>query len=354
VRARIEAALPFWLDRHDEEAVQIAQAASGAGVTGLWIGEMVSFDAFALATAIGMRAPELRLKLGPLPISVRTPVAIALGASSVAALTGCEIDVALGASSPVIVTGWHDREWLHSAARMRETIECLRPVLRGERARYDGRYVRSYGFRLRHPLPYTGIGVGPFGPAMTRLAAELADEVVLNLASPERVAEVRRQVDDHAATANRKPPHLTVWVPAAMRPGEASLRQAANQLAIYLAPPGYGEMFIDLGFPDLVERARSGARRSELAAAMPIELAEQLGAFGSPEQIAARLRAYVHGGADTVAVVPVTAEDPAGRAVLECAAATGGLMSSSRRQNRETFEQSMPAGRPPDGPAQVH
>ena len=320
MRELIEAVLPFWLDRPDQEALQIAEAASDAGLTGLWIGEMASFDAFALATAVGLRTPGLRLKVGPLPISVRTPVAVALGASSVASLTGCRVDVALGGSSPVIVSGWHDREWLHSAARMRETIQCLRPILRGERADYDGRHIRSHGFRLRHPLPHSGIGVGAFGPSMTRLAAELADEVVLNLASPQRVSEVREQVDDYAAAADRSPPHLTVWVPTALRPGEAALRQVANQLAIYLAPPGYGEMFSKLGYPELVERARGGARRSELATAIPLELAEQLGASGTPEQVAARLRAYLDAGADTVAVVPVTAEDPAGRAVLKCAA----------------------------------
>jgi alkanesulfonate monooxygenase SsuD/methylene tetrahydromethanopterin reductase-like flavin-dependent oxidoreductase (luciferase family) len=121
-----------------------------------------------------------------------------------------------------------------------------------------------------------------------------------------------------------------VWVPAATRPGEASLRQAANQLAVYLAPPGYGEMFCGLGFSDLVERARGGARRSELAAAIPIELVEQLGAFGGPERISARLQAYLDAGADTVAIVPVTAEDPAGRAVLECAAETCRLYSPTQ------------------------
>jgi probable F420-dependent oxidoreductase len=251
---------------------------------------------------------------------VRTPAAIALGASSVAALTGCHIDIALGASSPVIVAGWHDREWLHSVARMRETIECLRPILRGERADYDGRYVRSHGFRLRHPLPHTRIGIGSFGPAMTGLAAEIADEVVLNLSSPQRVADVRRQIDDLAAAAGRRPPHLTVWVPAALRPGEPSLRQAANQMSVYLAPPGYGEMFSALGFPELVASARNGARRSELAAAIPVELAEQLCALGTPDQIASRLGDYRRAGADTVAVVPVTAEDPAGQGILECVA----------------------------------
>lgn len=330
MRRPIEAVLPFWLDRPDQEALPIAEAASEAGLTGLWIGEMASFDAFALATAVGMRTPGLRLRLGPLPISVRTPVAVALGASSVASLTGCGVDVALGASSPVIVAGWHDREWLHSAARMRETIECLRTLLRGERADYDGRYVRSHGFRLRHPLPRTSIAVGAFGPHMTHLAAVLADEVVLNLAPPQRVAQVRQQIDDYAAAADRRPPHLTVWVPAALRPGETSFQQAAKQLTIYLAPPGYGEMFCELGFAGLVERARRGAPRSELAAAMPFELAEQLCAFGSSGQVAARLQAYAQAGADTVAVVPVTAEDPAGRAVLECAAETCRLISTNQ------------------------
>lgn len=334
MRQPIEAVLPFWLDRPDEEAVDIARAASHAGLERLWIGEMATFDAFALATAIGVRTPGLRLALGPLPISVRTPAAVALGASSVATLTGCEVDVALGASSPVIVSGWHDRDWRRSAARMRETIGCLRPILHGERADFDGHHVRCHGFRLRHPLPHSSIGVGAFGPVMTRLAAEIADEVVLNLATPGRVAQLRRQVDAYAAAADRESPRITAWVPAAVHPGDAALRQTAGQLAVYLAPPGYGEMFSELGYPALVERARAGARRAELAAAIPIDMAEQVGAFGTPEQVATRLQAYLDAGADTVAVVPATAEDRAGQAVLDCAAATNRLLSTTQERTR--------------------
>jgi alkanesulfonate monooxygenase SsuD/methylene tetrahydromethanopterin reductase-like flavin-dependent oxidoreductase (luciferase family) len=108
---RIQAALPLWLDRPGEEALEIAQAARETGLGALWIGEMAKFDGFALATAIGDRTPGLRLKVGPLPISVRNPVSVALGASSVAALTGSPVDVALGASSAPIVGGWHGRDW---------------------------------------------------------------------------------------------------------------------------------------------------------------------------------------------------------------------------------------------------
>jgi alkanesulfonate monooxygenase SsuD/methylene tetrahydromethanopterin reductase-like flavin-dependent oxidoreductase (luciferase family) len=79
-------------------------------------------------------------------------------------------------------------------------------------------------------------------------------------------------------------------------------------------------MFCELGFAEFVERARKGARRSELAAAIPLELAEQLAALGTPEQVAGQLRAYLQAGADTVAVIPVTAEDPAGLTALQCAA----------------------------------
>lgn len=320
MRSPIEAVLPYWLDRPDLEALEVAEAVNAVGIDGLWIGEMATFDAFGLATAIGARAPGLGLRIGPLPISVRTPASIALGASTVAGVTGAQVDIALGASSPFIVSGWHDRDWSHSVGRMRETIECLRPMLRGERSDYAGRYVRSHGFRLRNPLPHSRIGVGPFGPSMMRLAAEVADEVVLNLASPQRVSQVREQMERQAIAAGRIPPHVTVWVPVAVRPGDAALRQLAGQLAVYLGPPGYGEMFCDLGFADLVERARSGARRADLAAAIPLELAGQLAAVGDPDQVGDRIRAYLDAGADTVAVIPVTAEDPAGRTALGCAA----------------------------------
>jgi alkanesulfonate monooxygenase SsuD/methylene tetrahydromethanopterin reductase-like flavin-dependent oxidoreductase (luciferase family) len=92
------------------------------------------------------------------------------------------------------------------------------------------------------------------------------------------------------------------------------------QLAVYLAPPGYGEMVSALGFLDLVQRARAGAKRFELAAAVPVELLDQVCALGSPDRVAARIQAYHDAGADSVAIVPATAEDPCGAATLSAAA----------------------------------
>lgn len=280
----IEVALPFWLDRPDHEATDVALAAADTGFAALWIGEMATYDAFALATSIGLRTPNMTLKVGPLAVGVRGPVGLALGVSSVASLTGCRVDLALGASSPAIVAGWHGRPWAHHVPVMRETIECLRSIFTGARVEYSGRHVNSRGFRLRGAAPDTRIALGAFGPGMIRLAAQHADEVVLNLASPFRVGRVRAAIASAAAAAGRAAPRLTVWVPVAVNPGAAAHSQLAAQLAVYLAPPGYGEMFSALGFDGLVRSARSRATRRELAVAVPSELLDRVCALGSPDQ----------------------------------------------------------------------
>jgi probable F420-dependent oxidoreductase len=320
VTLKLGAVMPFWLDRPDEEAVEIAIAAERAGLETVWVGEMASFDAFALATAIGLRTERVRLTIGPLAIGVRGPVGIALGVASVATLIGRPVDVALGASSPMIVSGWHDRPWVALAPRMRETTATLRTILDGQRVAVDGEYVRAHGFKLRRPQPDTSITIAAFGPQMTRVAAAHGDQVVLNLVSTGHVAAVRARIDEQCAGEGRSAPRLAVWVAAALDPGERATAQIASQLAVYLGAPGYGELFAGLGFEDLVARARGGARRAELVAAIPTELIAQVAAIGSSAEIASRIAAYHEAGADHVGVVPSTAEDSAGRAVLQAIA----------------------------------
>jgi probable F420-dependent oxidoreductase len=312
----LQVAAPFWLDRPDLEALEIGLQAQRQGFETMWLGEMASFDAFALATAVGIRAPGLALKLGPLAIGVRSPVALALGVASVSALTGARTDLALGASSPDIVGGWHDRPWVAIAPRARETVEAVRAILAGERSDYDGLHVRSRGFRLRQPQPRARITLAAFGLGMTRVAVACADEIVLNLVTPEHVARVREVVHAEAQALDRRPPEIAVWVTVALDPGPATYAQMAAQIAVYLRPPGYGEMFTQLGFGSLVERARAGARRSELAREIPLELLGGVCALGSATELRARLTSYADAGADHIAIVPATAEDPAGARVL--------------------------------------
>lgn len=292
---------PFWLDRPPVEALDIAVAADEAGFGTLWIGEMATFDAFALATAAGLRTSSISLKIGPLAAGVRSPVALALGLSTVVATTGRRASLALGASSPRIVSEWHGRPF-EPVRAMKRTIRDTRAILNGNRVS---------GFRLQQPVPGTAISVAAFGPAMTRVAAEEGDEVVLNLVGTDHVAHVREVLGGFV-----HPPPVAVWIPAALDPGAETLRQLRSQLAVYLSPPGYGEMFTALGHGELVERARAGASRAELAQDVPVDLIEAVGAIGSAEQIVRRVDEYFAAGAAHVGLVPATAGDPAGRRLL--------------------------------------
>ena len=66
----LEVALPFWLDRPDDEAMDVALAASEPGFDALWIGEMATYDAFALATAVGpARARNAARRSGRWPLA---------------------------------------------------------------------------------------------------------------------------------------------------------------------------------------------------------------------------------------------------------------------------------------------
>lgn len=308
--------LPYWLDRPDGEAIDVAVEADRFGYPTLWIGEMVTFEAFALATAIGLRTRDIALKVGPLAAGVRSPVALALSLSSVAQLTGRRVDLALGAANPLIVHDWHGQLWAGPAPRMRETVRAVRSILKGERANFAGEHVHARGFRLRHPLPDSTVSVAAFGPRMTKVAAEEADEVVLNITTPGMVRRCRETVDAHARAAGVPPPRIAVWLVVALNPSQAAIQQVTSQLAVYLKAKGYAEMFTELGYGELVHQAVAGASHTTLAHGVPAELLARIAAIGTADQIAERIAKYHEAGADHVGLVPCTADDPGGRAVL--------------------------------------
>lgn len=320
--ARFGVSLGYWQDRDPLESVETALLADELGYAELWLGEMATFDAFALATVVAMRTATIPITIGPLPVGVRDPVMIAMGVASVAALTEREIAVAVGSSSPVVVTRWHGRDSANGPARLRETVVALRPLLRGDRATLHGAAVRTDGYRLRLTAPSSSITVAAFGPAAVATAAELGDRMVLNLCTTDAVSRLRADLRDVAARAGRAAPPLALWVPVAVDPDDVTIDQLRRALVAYVAAPGYGEMFAAAGFEDVVALARSGAHPGAVLDAIPAALVAAIGAVGDERTCRTRLAAYADAGADDVVLVPATAGDPSGRRTLTALAPT--------------------------------
>ncbi len=251
----------------------------------LWVGEMATFDAFALAAGITARTSRIALTVGPLAVGVRDPVALAMGVASVAAIGRRDVHLAIGASSPVVVDRWHGRPWRRTATHIRETAEALRPLLAGERAEFEGELVQTHGYRLRLPAPGSSLTIAAFGDAAVRVAARLADRMVINLCTPELAGRLCERLHHHAAEAGVEAPPLAAWIPAAVDPTEEAIAQLSRGAVAYLAAPGYAEMFAAAGFGDLVERARGGTPARELLRHVPPELCRAIALVGSEAEV---------------------------------------------------------------------
>ena len=308
----IAVTLPFWLDRPAGEALEVVRSAEAAGLRELWIGEMATFEAFALAGAVAATTSIERVVVGPLPVALRDPVLLAMGVATVGEVGGRPAHLALGASTPTVTARWHGRSERPTLRRFRDAIGTLRAVLGGERG--------PGGFRLRVDAARTTIAVAAFGPRLLALAGELADTVVLNLVTVDQVARARAIVDAAAVAAGRPCPRMAVWMAAAT--SDAGVGQVARGVAVYLAQPGYGEMFTEAGFGDLVAAARAGAHPKDLAVSGGLVAA--VGGIGDLAAVEQAISARGDAGADVVCIAPATAGDPGAARLLAAVAAMAG------------------------------
>ena len=173
---RTSVVLGQWLDRSLASDAELAVTADRLGYPQLWVPEMAKADSPAMAATIAARTSSIDLVLGPLAVTVRSPVQIAIALQTVAAaMPDRGVHVALGTSS-VTVARWHDRSRAGAADLLATAVRDLGELLDGGRVN---------GFRLSQPpAPRPTITVAAFGPRAVA-AAHGADRMVLNMVTVE-------------------------------------------------------------------------------------------------------------------------------------------------------------------------
>lgn len=312
-RMEISAVVGMWLDRPPEESLHTAVLADRLGYGELWIGESGTWDAFALATAVGLATDSITMTVGPIPVPVRDPATIAMGAASVSALTRRRVGVALGTSNPTLVEDWHGRSCSGAAETLENTARAVATLFDGGRT--QGRGGRQ-GHRLRLSPPGGTLTVAALGHRAVATAAAHADRMAINLVTPEQAAELKDALAKEAKRVRRPVPRLAAWLPTAVDPLPESYAQLIWGIVPYLSAPGYCRNLADAGFVDAVELARKGTAPRDLLTALPLELAGTIGLAGDVAAVRERLAAYADAGVDEVAVVPVTGGDPGGERSL--------------------------------------
>jgi alkanesulfonate monooxygenase SsuD/methylene tetrahydromethanopterin reductase-like flavin-dependent oxidoreductase (luciferase family) len=141
--------------------------------------------------------------------------------------------------------------------------------------------------------------------------------MVINLVTPKSAARLVQLLHDECRAAGRPVPPVAAWVAAVVDPCDAGIEQLRRGLVAYMPAPGYGEMFAEAGFADVVRFARTEPHPAELLAAIPPDIVGHVSLVGSVQAVRARLAEYADAGLDEIALVPGSSDaDPAGVATL--------------------------------------
>ena len=304
-------------DLRIDDYVALARAAERAGFDQFWISNDLFFRSAPVLLAAVAHATE-RIEIGTCVLNPHTmhPAELAMLAATMDELTGGRFNLGLAAGAADFL-GWVGIEDRGPVATMREAIAAIRAWLAGERA-VAGRFVRDVdaAYLRFGPSRATPIYLGAMGPAMLRLAGELADGTLPLLFPPEHYFTVRALIDEGR---RRRAPALgeldlaaCVWVSLG-DDAQAARGALAEKVAYYghaLSPLILERLGLTREDFAPLERAVMIERDLGRACAMVDERMLRIGVAGAPEALVARLRPLVDAGVRHLSFGPPLGPDP--------------------------------------------
>ncbi|MGI5203053.1 LLM class F420-dependent oxidoreductase [Spirillospora sp. CA-108201] len=200
----------------DDLVTQVRQARD-AGLDSVFFGHAGSWDALMTAAAAGREVPGIEVGTAIVPTYPRHPLALASQALTAQAMTGGRFTLGIGPSHPQVIEGWHGIPYERPARHVREYLSALRPLLRGEEADYHGETLTAVGAVDAPGVTPPPVLVSALGPAMLRIAGELADGTVTTWVGADAMADhIVPSITKAAEAAGRPAPRVLAGVIVAL------------------------------------------------------------------------------------------------------------------------------------------
>jgi 5,10-methylenetetrahydromethanopterin reductase len=232
-------------------------------VDSLWVPESWGRESFATLGAISQVTRKVSLGTSIINIYSRTPAIVAMAATTLDMLSDNRTIIGLGASTAAIVENWHGLKFNRPASRMKEYIECLRLMTRGEKVKYNGEFFQINNFKILHQPQRANIPIfmAAVNKKMVSMASKLGDGILLYLRPLE---ELKRTATELKEATKGKSFEIACSFICAMsnKEPEKARARAATTLAFYIAVGEYYSKFLaDNGFKIEVEEITAEYRK---------------------------------------------------------------------------------------------
>ncbi len=226
------------------DVVAEAAAAERDGFDSYWAPHIFGHDALTALAVAGTTVPRIELGTSVVPTFPRHPHAIAQQAHTVAAASGGRFTLGIGLSHKVVVENMFGLSYDKPVRHLREYLEVLMPLSRGEPASVDGELYRVHAGVSAKGSDGFGVVVAALGEQMLRVTAALADGTLTWCTGPVTLAQhtiptITRAADEFGRPAPRVIAALPVCVTADTA---AATARAAETFAAYGALPSYRAM----------------------------------------------------------------------------------------------------------------
>ena len=291
-----------------DSVVEQAKVADDSGVDAIFVAEAWGRDAFTTLAVLARETHNVKLGTSIVNIFSRTPAALAQHFATLDELSGGRMIIGLGASGPQVIEDFHGIEFRRPLTRMREYVDIINTLNRGERLNYDGHFFQlGRGFTLRDVnllRDHIPIYIASLTPRSVQQTAAIADGWFPIYVPRHRWQDQVGGFQEYVRAAGRDP-----------RGGDDSLGEhrerdrrpgadvPGHRLHDRLLHRAHGRLlydhFVRIGYADEANAVRAAWRDGGSdagAEAIPDDLRHDLGVGGSVEECAQWLDAAVEAG----------------------------------------------------------
>jgi F420-dependent oxidoreductase-like protein len=305
----------YWSSGPPSGALDGILEAERLGFDSIWSAEAYGSDALSPLAWWGARTEKVKLGTAIMQMAARTPAATAMAAITMDHLSNGRFILGLGASGPQVVEGWYGQPYPKPLARTREYVEIIRRIVAREEPvefhgdHFDmpfpggaglGKPLKSTVHPLRTEIP---IYLAAEGPKNVALSAEICDGWLPLFFSPKEDAFYRQCLAEGFAASGDPSKAERFEIPATVMliPGddiEACADMVRPFLALYAGGMGarganfHFEVFARMGYEDVANRVQElylEGKKGEAAAAIPLEMVEDVALIGPPDKIRGEL-----------------------------------------------------------------